>query len=238
MHTTCSSNCHRGSPHPLVRSPQLPPWVWAWTRSPSASPLGVGLDQIPLNFPLGCGPQPDPPQLSPWVWASTRSPSTFPLGVGLDQIPLNFPLGCGPGPDPSQLPPWVWAWRPPQPDPPKLSLWVWPWKPARHAGITPSPKDQAPPPPGPGTPLGPGTPPPCEHNSWHMLVKIIPLPQTSFAGGNNCNLIWANCTELRNSYWIPIENTNSHWMSQGSGSMRVWGALHHKLDWRRKYCSS
>ena len=32
----------------------------AWTRSPSTSPLGVGLEtppsQIPLNFPLGCGP--------------------------------------------------------------------------------------------------------------------------------------------------------------------------------------
>ena len=25
-------------------------------RSPSTSPLAVGLDQIPLNFPLGCGP--------------------------------------------------------------------------------------------------------------------------------------------------------------------------------------
>ena len=33
-------------------------------------PLGVGLDLIPLNFPLRCGPGPDP---------------------------LNFPLGCGPG---------------------------------------------------------------------------------------------------------------------------------------------
>ena len=37
-------------------SPQLPPWLWAWTKSPSISPLAVGLDQIPLNFPLGCGP--------------------------------------------------------------------------------------------------------------------------------------------------------------------------------------
>ena len=41
---------------PGLDPPQLPPWVWAWTRSPSTSPLGVGLDQIPLNFPLGCGP--------------------------------------------------------------------------------------------------------------------------------------------------------------------------------------
>ena len=32
-------------------------------------PGGVGLDLIPLNFPLGCGPGPDPPQFPPWVWA-------------------------------------------------------------------------------------------------------------------------------------------------------------------------
>ena len=57
--------------------------VWARTRSHSTSPSGVGLDQIPLNFPLGCGPGSDPPQLPPWVW---------------------------PGSDPPQLPPWVWAW--------------------------------------------------------------------------------------------------------------------------------
>ena len=47
----------------------FPPWVWAWTRSLLTSPLGVGLDQIPLNFPLGCGSGPDPPQLPPWLWA-------------------------------------------------------------------------------------------------------------------------------------------------------------------------
>ena len=75
-----------GSPHtppeqtPPEQAPpwpdpsQRPAWVWTWTRSPSTSPLAVGLDQIPLNFPLGCGPG-DPPS----------------------QIPLNFPLGCGPG---------------------------------------------------------------------------------------------------------------------------------------------
>ena len=40
--------------------PQLPPWVWAWTWSPSIFPLGVGLDLIPLKFPLVCGPG-DPP---------------------------------------------------------------------------------------------------------------------------------------------------------------------------------
>ena len=29
----------------------------------------MGLDLIPLNFPLGCGPGSDPPQFPPWVWA-------------------------------------------------------------------------------------------------------------------------------------------------------------------------
>ena len=63
------------SRHPPWPDPsQLPPWVWAWTRSPSISPFSVGLDQIPLNFPLACGPgapppQPDLPKLPPWVWA-------------------------------------------------------------------------------------------------------------------------------------------------------------------------
>ena len=60
-------------PPPRPDPPQLPPWVRAWTRSPLTSPLGVGLDQINLNFPLG---------------------------VGLDQIPLSFILGCGPGDPP------------------------------------------------------------------------------------------------------------------------------------------
>ena len=82
----------------------------AWIWSPSISPLGVGLDLIPLNSPLGCGPGSDPPQFPPWVWVWIWSPSIPPLGVGLDLIPLNFPLGCGPGSDPLQFPPWVWAW--------------------------------------------------------------------------------------------------------------------------------
>ena len=42
-----------GTPQP--DPPQLLPWVWTWTTSPSISPLAVGLDQTPLNFPLGCG---------------------------------------------------------------------------------------------------------------------------------------------------------------------------------------
>ena len=37
------------TPTPRAGTPQsdplqLPPWVWAWTRSPSTSPLGVGLE--------------------------------------------------------------------------------------------------------------------------------------------------------------------------------------------------
>ena len=49
----------------------------------SASREG-GLDLIPLNFPLGCGPGSDPPQFPPWVWVWICSP---------------------------QFPPWLWAWR-------------------------------------------------------------------------------------------------------------------------------
>ena len=58
-----------GSPHPPEQAPleqaphleQAPPWSSPLdqvppARSPSTTPLGVGLDQIPLNFPLGCGP--------------------------------------------------------------------------------------------------------------------------------------------------------------------------------------
>ena len=100
-----------------------PPRVTPLARSPSTSPLAVGLDQIPLNFPLGCGPGPDPPQLPPWLWASTRSPSTSPLAVGLDQIPLNFPLGCGPGKLQGML-----GYHPPPHERPA----------ARHAGIPPA----------------------------------------------------------------------------------------------------
>ena len=69
-------------------------------------------DQIPLNFPLGCGPGPDPPK---------------------------FPLGCGPGPDPPQFPPWLWAWtRSPSTSPLGVGLET-PWRPAaRHVGIPPA----------------------------------------------------------------------------------------------------
>ena len=83
-------------------------------RTTHSSSRQGGLDLIPLNFPLGCGPGSDPPQFPPCVWAWIWSPSISPLGVGLDLIPLNFPLGCGPGSDPPQFPPWVWAliWSP------------------------------------------------------------------------------------------------------------------------------
>ena len=45
---------------PGLDPPQFPPWLWAWTRSPSTFPLGVG-PEAPL--------QSDPPKLPPWVWA-------------------------------------------------------------------------------------------------------------------------------------------------------------------------
>ena len=98
MHTARSSN-HGGSPHPMA-------------RSPSTSPLGVGLEQIPLNFPLGCGPGPDPPKFSPFgVGLDLIPPQFSPLGVGLDLIPPQFfPLGVGLDLIPSQFSPWVWAW--------------------------------------------------------------------------------------------------------------------------------
>ena len=64
---------------------------------------GVGLDQIPLNFPLGCGPGPDPPQLPPWVWTWTRSPSTSPLGVDLETPRDQAP------PSPTDQAPLLWT---------------------------------------------------------------------------------------------------------------------------------
>ena len=80
MRTTRSSSHHGGvckSPKADTPGEQAPPQgrhpppqsSHPLARSPSSSPLGVGLDQIPLNFPLGCWPGPDPPKLPPWVWA-------------------------------------------------------------------------------------------------------------------------------------------------------------------------
>ena len=84
--------------------PEFPPWMLAWTWSHWISPLGVGLDLIPLNFPLGCGPGSDPPVFPLGCGHGSDPPSISPLGVDLDLIPLNFPLGCGPGPDPLNFP--------------------------------------------------------------------------------------------------------------------------------------
>ena len=95
---------------PWADPPQLPPWLWAWTGSPSTSPLAVGLDLIPLNFPLGCGPGDPPPR----------------------QIPLNFPLGCGPGNLQGML-----AY--PTPPPPRPAARHAGIPPAIHAGIAPPP---------------------------------------------------------------------------------------------------
>ena len=59
---------------------------------------GEGLVLIPLNFPLGCGPESDPPEFPPWVWAWIWSPSISQLGCGPGSDPPQFPpLGCGPG---------------------------------------------------------------------------------------------------------------------------------------------
>ena len=97
MRTTRSSSRHGGGGlHPPA-------------SSPSTSPLGVGLEQIPINFPLGCGPGPDPPELSPWLWAWR---------------PLNFSLGCGPGNLQGML-----GYKPSHP-PPRPA--------ATHAGIPPA----------------------------------------------------------------------------------------------------
>ena len=150
MHTARSSSRPRGclytTPHPGPGTPRSrppgtrhplwadsprsrPPQVWAWrpplARSPSTSPLCVGLEtplgQIPLNFPLGCG-----------------------SGDLPGQIPLNFPLGCGPGdppwPDPPQLPPWVGAWKSARHagiPPPRAAARHGEIPPAMHAGIPP-----------------------------------------------------------------------------------------------------
>ena len=50
---------HPRSRHPQPDPPQLPPWVWAWTRSPSTSPWVWAWRPS----------RPDLPKLPPWVWA-------------------------------------------------------------------------------------------------------------------------------------------------------------------------
>ena len=55
---------HGGSPPPRAGTP--------WSRHPPGAgtlPEQAPPGQIPLNFPLGCGPGTDRPQLPPWLWA-------------------------------------------------------------------------------------------------------------------------------------------------------------------------
>ena len=72
--------------------PQLPPWVWAWTRSPSTFPLGVGLET----------PQQNPTKLPSrvWAWKPARHAWISPPRAGthlgadpLEQAPI--PLWAG-----------------------------------------------------------------------------------------------------------------------------------------------
>ena len=79
-----------------------------------------------------------------------------PPGVGLETLlrpgcGLGDPHGCGPGDLQGML-----GYHPP------------PRRPARHAGIPPAMHAGIPPPP---------HPPPCEQNSWHTLLKILPCPK-------------------------------------------------------------
>ena len=84
-------------------------------RTARSSSRRGGLDLIPLNFPLGCWPGPDPPEFPPWVWAWTWSPPQFPPGCGpgggLHQAPpsLCYGLSCG----------GLLVWWPPPPPPPR-----------------------------------------------------------------------------------------------------------------------
>ena len=104
MHTNRSSSYQGGWPVP----PQLPP-------------LGVSLDQIPLNFPFV---------------------------VGLDQIPLNLPLGCGPGDPPRPGTPRQGPLRTRNPCPDQAPPWDLAPPRTRHPH-TRHPQNQAPPGPAP-----------------------------------------------------------------------------------------
>ena len=128
MRTACSSSHHWGglhtppeqappgagipqSTHPLEQAhppEQAPP-----SQIPLNLPLGVGLDQISLNFPLGCWP-------------------TDPLPPG--QILLNFPLGVG-----LETCKACWDTTPPPPKPAARYAGI---PPAMHAGIAHPPVDR------------------------------------------------------------------------------------------------
>ena len=93
MLTACSSSCLGESPPGTPPGTRHP--LRAGTNPGPGTPLRPGtppdqapprpdtpktrhpLDQIPLNFPLACGPGPDPPQFPPWVWA-WRTPHPTP----------------------------------------------------------------------------------------------------------------------------------------------------------------
>ena len=158
--------------------------VWSW--SPWISHLDVGLDLIPLNSPLGCGPGSDPPQFSP-------------LGVGLNLIPLNFPLGCGPGSDPPQFP----LGCGPGSDPPSISPppGCGPGGGVSLAGGSPWQ--------GRGGVLGKGVypsmhwgrPPPPLLTEMADACENITLPQTLFEGGKKI-------------LWIVVVKTYLVWTSE------------------------
>ena len=102
-------------------------------------------------------------------------PAAVVMGGGLPQRMLRYT-------------PRVWVWRP--------LPWVWAWKPARHAGIPPTPRRTA----------ARHAPENCCKACWDTtcsacwdttlslvnrildarFLKIITLPQTSFAGGKYC----------------------------------------------------
>ena len=93
------------------------------------------------------------------------------------------PTGCGPGNPPARplnLPPGC--------GPGNLQGMLGyppPWRPARHAGIPPARHT--------------GIPPPCEQNSWHTLLKILPCPKLRLRAA----IIVLNClTDMWNVwYW-------------------------------------
>ena len=147
--------------------------------------LRGSLDLIPLNFPLGCGPGPDPPQFPPWVWAWTWSPQFFPwvwawtwsisissLGVGLDLIPLNFPLGVDldqkATPQSRHTPPQIrhpWIRHPPEQTPPGADT-----PPEQTAPWEQTPREQTPTPPRADTPL------------WRSAARHAGIPPAMHAG--------------------------------------------------------
>ena len=193
MRTAHSSSCSWGGgpgPDPY----EFPPWVWAWIWSPWISPLGVGLDLIPLNFPLGCGSGSDPPQFPPYLWAWTWSPSISPLAVGLDLTPSISPLGVGleggvslAGGSPSKGVSLLGGFSFPGASWPGGLL-------ARGVSL-------------PGGTMWP-TPPPGK-NFWHTLLKLLPCP-TSFAGGKNGCITKQTGTRNKNHcYFHPLNKINT-----------------------------